>query len=112
VTVDETGASAARAYVALVDEAMQLGEWREVAVEHLPVEEWQRTLATNAGYEDFVKWRCNRCESVCPGEAAEVPAPCEFCGGGEIEQVAITTPLSDPRPPYDEEQGNGMPRDR
>jgi hypothetical protein len=95
--VDETGHIAERA---TIDDDGFLGKWRELPPGGLPFGKWQRLLATYAGYRDFTKWRCRLCESVCAGEADEIPSPCDFCGSQEIEAVSIETPLSPPRQPF------------
>jgi hypothetical protein len=77
--------------------------WRTMPRGGLPFARWQALLATNAGYRQFTKWRCRTCESVCPGEADEIPSPCDFCGFEEIEAVPIETPLAPPQPPYDDD---------
>lgn len=100
LSVDETGHIAEQATIG--DDGFP-ERWGPMPRGGLPFEKWQRLLATNAGYRDFTKWRCRTCESVCPGEADEIPSPCDFCGFEEIEVVPIETPLAPPRPPYDED---------
>lgn len=103
VVIDESGLVAERATVAVVDDHLELGSWTAADVSALPISTWQTLLAATAGYDEFAKWRCNRCLSVCPGEAAKLPAPCDFCGSDEIERVPLTTPLAPPQPPYNDE---------
>ena len=101
VVVDETSVAVEQAHVAIDNDHLELGLWSPTAPAALPVADWQRQLAENAGYERFAKWRCRGCSSVCPGEATEVPSPCDFCGSTEIESVSLSTPLAPPRPPHD-----------
>lgn len=102
LTVDETGAIAEQALVDVNDDGAVLHEWVDVGTDLFPVTEWQELLAEHAGYDDFAKWRCKSCQSVCAGEAADVPTPCSFCASTEIERVGIEVPLAPPLPPYDE----------
>jgi hypothetical protein len=104
LTVDEASAQAEQVEVALVNDQTRLGAWEPVSLDQLPVAEWQQTLQRNAGYLDFAKWRCRRCQSVCPGEADTVPSPCDFCGSGDIECVPLATPLAPPVPPWQPER--------
>lgn len=99
LTVDETGHVAEQAQA----DEHGLSGWRPLPRGGLPFGDWQRLLAKHAGYRDFTKWRCTRCESVCPGEADERPSPCDYCGSDEIEAVSTETPLAPPRPPYDKD---------
>jgi hypothetical protein len=101
LAVDETGAVAEQSYVVIEHDHLELGSWAPVGTATLPLEAWQRVFALHAGYEEFVKWRCRRCQSVCPGEAAVYPAPCDFCGSNDIEEVTLATPLAPPRTPYE-----------
>lgn len=102
LTVDETGAIAEQAFVDITDDGAVLHEWVDVGTDLFPVTEWQRLLAVYAGYDDFTKWRCNQCQSVCAGDAADVPTPCFFCASTDIERVGLEVALAPPRPPYDE----------
>lgn len=102
LTVDESGAIAEQAFVDISDGDAVLHEWVDVGTGLFPVIDWQELLAENAGYREFTKWRCNLCLSVCPGEADELPAPCDFCASSDIEAVGLDVPLAPPRPPYDE----------
>lgn len=98
VAVDELEAVVERSYLDL--ERLRLERWDRVVVD-LPLADWQRTLAVNAGFEELAKWHCRRCGSVCPGEAEILPTPCDFCGSTAIERVPLATPLRDPKPPWD-----------
>jgi hypothetical protein len=100
VAVDETGAIAETAAIGLDGDRPAVAVWQAADISTLPIKAWQQLLAANAGYDEFAKWLCRRCESVCPGEASEIPAPCDFCGSNEIEQVEIDTPLRPPKPPF------------
>jgi hypothetical protein len=93
VAVDEAESLIEQSYLDVV--RLRLGDWQVVPVD-LDVFAWQRELAQNAGYTDFAKWRCRACQSVCGGEAAEVPTPCAFCGSEAIEPVELSTPLCPP----------------
>jgi hypothetical protein len=108
LTIDETGVIAERANVFVEAEHLELGPWGPAGTEQLPVSSWQHLLAANAGYAEFAKWRCRRCRSVCPGEAALVPAPCDFCGSDDIERVPLGTPLAPPAPPYDQRRFDAL----
>lgn len=95
--VDETG-HIAEAATSDVDGFLE--QWRPLPPGGLPFADWQRTLAKHAGYRDLSKWCCRDCDSVCLGEADEIPSPCEFCGSDHVEAVSIETSLSPPRPPF------------
>lgn len=105
LTVDETGAIAEQAFADIDDDgrAVTLHQWVDVGTDLFPVADWQGLLAIHAGYENFTKWRCNGCESVCPGEAAEAPTRCDFCGSSDVDDVGVSLPLAPPRPPFDAE---------
>jgi hypothetical protein len=47
-------------------------------------------------------WLCRQCESVCPGVVGEVPAPCDFCGSSDIENVGPDAEERLPKPPWDD----------
>jgi hypothetical protein len=100
IAVDELELVAERSYLDIG--RLRLGEWEAVPC-RLPFTEWQAAMGTNAGWQELAKWRCRRCESVCPGEAAVVPNPCDFCGSTEIERVDLATPLREPDPPWQTE---------
>jgi len=102
VVADETGFITEQAY--LDHERLRLGDWQPISAD-LDIAAWQIVLAENAGWVDFAKWRCQRCGSVCPGEASIVPTPCDFCSSTEISHVSLATPLRDPDPPYDFDLG-------
>jgi len=78
---------------------LRLGDWEAIRAD-LDVTAWQAQLAHNAGWEEFAKWRCRRCNSVCAGEATIVPSPCDYCAATEIDRVPLATALRDPDPPY------------
>jgi hypothetical protein len=101
VTLDEQSVRATQTYVSLDDGEIVLSRWHAASAAQLPTATWQLKLASNAGYDDFAKFRCEHCGSVCPGESDEVPSPCDYCGSTEIVQVSLTTPLAPPCPPYD-----------
>jgi hypothetical protein len=109
LTVDETGAIAQEARVTIDgigrDLTNELERWRRLPLEGLPVTDWQRLLAQNAGYYDFTKFRCNTCLSVCPGDG-DADGPCEYCGGTDIETVPLDTPLAPPIAPYNAALGS------
>jgi hypothetical protein len=109
LTVDETGAIAQEARVTLDgigrDLTNELERWRRLPLEGLPVTDWQRLLARNAGYYDFTKFRCNTCLSVCADEA-DADGPCEYCGRTDIETVPLDTPLAPPIAPYNAALGS------
>jgi hypothetical protein len=107
LAVDETGLVAERAHASVVVEHVELGPWAPYDTEQLPIASWQQLLGANAGYDEFAKWRCQRCRSVCPGEAALVPAPCDFCGSDDVTQVPLGTPLAPPAPPHDQSRFDG-----
>lgn len=100
LSVDETGHVAEQTTLG-IDGFPEL--WRSMPPGGLPFARWQAQLATSAGYRNFTKWRCRTCGSVCPGEADEMPSPCDFCGSELIKVVPIETPLRPPRSPYDED---------
>jgi hypothetical protein len=107
LALDETGVVAERAQASVVDDHVELGPWTAQIADDLPVAAWQQLLAANAGYEEFSKWCCLRCRSVCPGEAALCPAPCDFCGSEDVARVPLATPLAPPAPPYDQRRFDG-----
>jgi hypothetical protein len=76
VAVDELESLVEHSYVDI--ERLRLGEWRSIVCD-LDLSSCQRTLADNAGWLQLAKWRCRRCGSVCPGEADQVPSPCDYC---------------------------------
>jgi hypothetical protein len=47
-------------------------------------------------------YRCNNCESVCPGFAGELPVPCEYCGSTDVVEVPLGTPEAPPKAPWDD----------
>jgi hypothetical protein len=98
VVADEFDSMIEQAYLDV--ERMRLRAWRPVGAE-LPILDWQKLLAANAGWRELAKWRCRRCQSVCGGEADEMPTPCEFCESSDIQRVPLETPLSGPEPPYE-----------
>ncbi len=103
IVVDETDHAVEEAGVVLEDGELVLGQWYPVA-HQLPIAAWQRLLSRNAGYDDFAKWRCRECRSVCPGESALTPAPCDFCGSFDVERVALETALAPARLPYPDDE--------
>jgi hypothetical protein len=102
VALDELESLVERSYVDVA--RLRLSVWQPIVC-HLNLSRWQRTLAENAGWHRLAKWRCRRCGSVCPGEADEAPTPCDYCQSTKIEPVAMTTPLRDPDPPWNETLG-------
>jgi hypothetical protein len=97
VALDEAEALIEHAYLDLG--RLRLGSWQELATE-IDTSAWQTDLARNAGWDELAKWRCRRCGSVCAGEAASTPSPCEFCAATEIERVPLNTPLRAPDPAF------------
>jgi hypothetical protein len=102
VSVDETDCAVEEARVFLDAEELVLEPWHTVSHE-LPVVAWQLLLAANAGYDDFAKWHCSQCDSVCLGEGALQPAPCDYCGSYDVERVSLVRALAPPRLPYPDE---------
>jgi hypothetical protein len=80
---------------------LRLEAWQDVGGRNaLALTDWQATLAQNAGWRDYAKWRCRRCQSVCGGEAEDPPTPCSFCESTEVERVALETALRPPASPW------------
>jgi hypothetical protein len=101
LSADESGRHVEQASVTAFAGQILLGPWLEAAWPPVAYHDWQQCLAANAGYQMFAKWRCESCRSVCPGEAALIPAPCDFCGSTAITTVALDSPLREPEPPWD-----------
>jgi hypothetical protein len=99
VVIDETDFSFDHISVSHDDDGLVLMHW-EALPHALPIASWQRQLARNAGWHNFAKWHCHDCDSVCPGEASIVPAPCDFCGSYDVTRPPATTALRPPRLPY------------
>ena len=99
VALDELESVVERSYVDIA--RLRLADWQPLVCD-LDLSGWQRTLAANAGWHELAKWRCQQCQSVCPGEADQRPGPCDYCQSTKIERVAVTTPLRDPDPPWNE----------
>jgi hypothetical protein len=102
VCVDETDYLIEEAQLDI--EGRSLKPARTVEAALFPVATWQELLARNAGYDEFAKWRCQHCLSVCPGEATHVPSPCDFCGSTDIALVPRATRLRPPRLAYRDEE--------
>jgi hypothetical protein len=106
ICVDETESVGEEALVDL--DRLRLELWLPVEPALFPISDWQQLLARNAGYREFAKWRCRHCRSVCPGEAANVPTPCDFCASTDIERVSLETALRAPDPPYRDETAEAV----
>lgn len=101
VCVDETGLQLEQAVADPRDDGVALSTFRLVDLP-LSIAAWQRQLGAAAGYRSVAKWRCRRCTSVCIGEAADRPSPCAYCASDDVIEVALTTRLAPPMPPWDE----------